>query len=278
MTEGAQVWIGCKTNYVFSDFRVDSSLQDKSITCEILDMNQLFHALKQADTHERHHGRQYRTEVRLKQQGNRPLLKFTMGGGMGQPDLSFNVFIRILCEKEIESIIAPPLDDNNLQIVVPNLQELMVFVERLKNTSCTNIVFRCQTNLSEEDDLLNGHGKRPRPSTEGDGGSGHTATFVVYAEHFLASFCLKYENVERVMPRRSEEDEDEEEPEQRNNVLDQHVSVTVEMKQFARFFAAVGDVNPLRMSMYLVDQRALVLSVHANNGNTTMVAYIPAMV
>lgn len=310
VTDGVQVWVGCRTDYLFTDFRLDSSYKEHSITCEVLDLNQLYHVIKQAEARERHHSKAYQTVIRLARTGSQPLLKLSMQGVQGQPDLSYDVPVRILSDREIESMSAPPLEDDRVQVVVPNLTELTTFIDKLKSTSCDSVTFAAQ---GKPIVLLTGGHKRGRGSTGSDSSVPLMATLVIHAEHFLGSFSLKYDAVEllpqpRTTPHRSRRTElagevgegegegvggntpqpgddnddndaerDEEEEEEWMHPEDHKATVTVEIKEFARFFSAVKEIQPTRVSMYLVDQSALVLSVYAS-GNTTMVAYIPAKV
>lgn len=292
LLDGVQVWMGCRTDFLFSDFRCDSHYAEQSITCEILSMQQLMHILKQADMRQ-HSNRTNPPIMRLARNGSKPVLKLTMqGASQYLPDLSYDVPIRILSDAEIERMQAPPLEDDHVQVVVPNLFELATFVDKIKSSACDSITFSAQafsSELSRDDEHGGDRAGYKRGRSSGTVGP-QLATFHVLADNYLASFSLMYDAVEMIPRPRDREGEGEEDgveeeeggsarrrPHSTNGVDDEcsAATVSVEVKKFARFFSAVREITPTRMSLYLVDQRALVLSVQAS-GNTTMVAYIPA--
>jgi hypothetical protein len=295
VADGVQVWIGCQSSVLFSDMICNSSNAEQSITCEVLDLTQLIHIVKQAEVRERARPSASQVLMRLTKAGNRPLLKVSMDGLSGQPDLSFDVPLRILTDRDIQGMAPPPLEKERLQIIVPDILELTTFIDKLKNTAADSVTFSAR--------VLTPAG--PRPSTddeaEDDGGDEATAramrrrrreavplpyaSLVIYAEHFMARISLKYEAVQLLeAPNAGKfriEDNDDGDDDSGGaaaaTARDPHVAtVTVETKKFARFFSAVKEISPNTISMYLVDKRALVLSVYADGHSTTMVAYIPA--
>ncbi|CAD2219137.1 HUS1 checkpoint protein [Angomonas deanei] len=259
--DGVQVWVGCRTDVIFKDFRCESHYKENSITCEILDMQQLFHIVKQIDVQERKNGKKvYHTLLRLSKRNEKPIIKLTMQSLFDQPDLSYDVPVRILTDQEIESITAPPLDNKHVKLLVPNLAELAGFVEKIKNTTCESITFEC----TEPTETFGGL-KRGR-----DSDNRQRCNFSVHAENFLASFSLTYDGVEQIIDDKTDSEEDDDE-----QVEYQTASVTVDVKKLARFFSAIKDMTPNRVSLYLLSD-ALVLSVSAYNESTSMVSYVPA--
>ncbi|CBZ34229.1 hypothetical protein, conserved [Leishmania donovani] len=286
--DGVQVWMRCQSSFLFSDMVCDSGYDEHSITCEVLDLAQLIHIVKQAEARERsHQGTTSRVQMRLARNGRYPLWRVAMQGLSGQPDVSFDVPLRILGDREIQSLSPPPLEKQHLQILVPDMLELTTFIDKLKNTAADSVTFSARVLMpptprrgAEDGEAEDADGgaevrrgvKRPRVKD-----TLPLASLLIYAEHFMARFSLKYEAVELVEhPEREDDDEgDDDDGDAVNDV--RIATVMVETRKFARFFSAVKELDPMKMSMYLVDRRALVLSVFAV-GNTAMVAYIPARV
>lgn len=278
-SDGVQVWLSSRTDYIFSEFHCDSSYKEKSITCEILDMAQLHQTIKLADSRGKSQSGQASLRLSKAADTKQPLLKIFIQGTPGMPDLVYDVPVRILSDAEIESIQAPPLDDERLQIAVPNLTELTTFVEKLRNTSCDLVTFSAQESaLSlpgyEERVPPLGH-KRDRESSR------PLATLIVHAENFRGSFSLRYDDVEMVeQPQDSNDshnsnEEEEEETRRGGSARLRSASISVEIKRFSRFFSMVKEVLPTQVSLYLMDKKSLVLSVRGVGG-TTLAAYIPA--
>ncbi|CAM36539.1 conserved hypothetical protein [Leishmania braziliensis MHOM/BR/75/M2904] len=276
--DGVQVWMRCPSSFLFSEMICDSGYEEHSITCEVLDLAQLIHIVKQVEARERsHQGTASRVQVRLARNGRCPLWRVAMQGLPGQPDVSFDVPLRILGDREIKSLSPPPLERQHLQILVPDMLELTTFIDKLKNTAADSVTFSARV-------------LTPRLGADGgDGGAGAClgvkrprardilplASLRIFAEHFMARFSLKYEAVELIeQPERDDDGGDEDDDGGAVGGISE-ATVVVETRKFARFFSAVKELDPMKISMYLMDQRALVLSVFAA-GNTAMVAYIPA--
>ncbi|KAG5478621.1 hypothetical protein LSCM1_06024 [Leishmania martiniquensis] len=283
--DGVQVWMRCRSSFLFSEMICDSGYEEHSITCEVLDLAQLVHIVKQAEARERsQQGVTPHVQVRLAKKGRCPLWRVCMQGLSGQPDVTFDVPLRILGAREIQSLLPPPLERDHLQILVPDMLELTTFIDKLKNTAADSVTFSARVltppalRRGTEDDVAEGGDdaagvhvgvKRPREKN-----AIPLASLRIYAEHFMARFSLKYDAVELVQQPAREDDgsaEDDGRPDEEARVA----TVMVETRKFARFFSAVKELDPVKISMYLMNHRALVLSVFAI-GNTAMVAYIPA--
>ncbi|TPP51391.1 Hus1-like family protein [Leishmania donovani] len=231
--DGVQVWMRCQSSFLFSDMVCDSGYDEHSITCEVLDLAQLIHIVKQAEARERsHQGTTSRVQMRLARNGRYPLWRVAMQGLSGQPDVSFDVPLRILGDREIQSLSPPPLEKQHLQILVPDMLELTTFIDKLKNTAADSVTFSARVLMpptprrgAEDGEAEDADGgaevrrgvKRPRVKD-----TLPLASLLIYAEHFMARFSLKYEAVELT-------------------------------RKFARFFSAVKELDPMKMSMYLVD-------------------------
>ncbi|CCW68255.1 unnamed protein product [Phytomonas sp. Hart1] len=282
--DGVQVWVGCHTKSLFSDFRCDSHDEEQSITFEVLDISQFIHSIKQAGMRPRWSAEAKPLVMRLGRSGKRPVLKLTMQGHQGLPDLSYDNPIRIFSKREIEGMRTPSLGDERLQVVIPNVVELTTFVERLKNAQCEHVTFSAQRHTPSVDALhssvLN---SKTRNSQNGRVSNGAAlapphATLMISAGNFFANFALSYDAVEMIPRKDSDTDnaQNDENDSEEENIEEPHaVVVMVGVKKFARFFSSVRDIDPTRTSVYLVHNAALVLSVYTSNG-TTMVAYIPA--
>lgn len=210
-----------------------------------------------------------------------------MQGLAGQPDLSFDVPLQILSDLQIQSITAPPLERKRLQVIIPDMAELTTYIDKLKNTAADNVEFfaRVLPDRSQQEQHGRAGSKRGRVSASSAG----RATLVIHAEHHMASFSLKYDAVELLEQPGScssgedtEAEEDEHRSSHHRSQMEQHddgggqtATVAVDIKYVARFLSSVRDVEPIKISMYLMDKRALVLSLFAN-GNTTVVSYIPS--
>ncbi|KAG5504343.1 hypothetical protein JKF63_04792 [Porcisia hertigi] len=285
--DGVQVWIKCQSSVLFSEMVCDSRYDEHSITCEVLDLAQLIHIVKQAEARDRsHQGNTSRVQVRLARNGRCPLWRVAMQGLSGQPDVSFDVPLRVLGDREIQSLFPPPLKHQHLHIMVPDMLELTVFIDKLKNTAADNVTFSArvvtqstsqrgaesnEAGVNDDDCTRVCHGvKRLR-----DKGVPRPASLLIRAEHLMARFSLKYEAVELIEPLECE-DGSGHDGEDGGSVDDVRMAtVVVDTRKFARLFSAVKELDPEKMSMYLMHHRALVLSVFARE-NTTMVAYIPA--
>ncbi|KAG5478817.1 hypothetical protein CUR178_05396 [Leishmania enriettii] len=283
--DGVQVWMRCKSSFLFSQMICDSGYEEHSITCEVLDLAQLIHIVKQAEARERsQQGAASHVQIRLSRKGRCPLWRVAMQGLSGQPDVTFDVPLRILGDREIKSLLPPPLQRQHLQILVPDMLELTTFIDKLKNTAADSVTFSARvltppaTRRGTEDAMAEGdeggagvhHGvKRPRIKD-----TIPLASLLIYAEHFMARFSLKYDAVELVQqPEREDDGGVDDDGGTADDI--RVATVMVETRKFARFFSAVKELDPVKISMYLMDHRALVLSVFAI-GNTAMVAYIPA--
>lgn len=303
VTDGVQVWMGCRSSFLFADMICSSNNEEQSITCEVLDLAQLIHIVKQAEARIRADASAPQVLVRLTKSGKRPLLKVSMDGLPGKPDLCFDVPLRILTDRDIQGMVPPSLEKQRLLVRVPDIVELTTFIDKLKNTAADGVTFsarvlgsaaapRLSVNEGEEDGVDEGRrrSKRRRDDDDEPEELPH-ASLVIYAEHFMARISLKYEAVQLMEKPNlhsstgaedGEEDggsdaEGESRPATAQESVDV-VTVTVETKKFARFFSAVKDISPDEICMYLVDRKALVLSVYAAGNNTTMVAYIPARI
>lgn len=267
-----QVWMGCPTEFLFKDFRCDSHYKEQSITCKILALQQFMHILKQANGR---HGENV-TIMRLARNGNTPILKLTMqGASQNLPDLSYDVPVGILSDRDIESIQTPPLDPDHVQVVIPSFAELTTFVDKIKSSACDCVTFNVQGYSS----AVSGGGGHKRGRDTGSAAP-RLGLFQIYAENVIASFSLKYDAVEMIPRPRDDSDADADSEQGHNEQAkedeeERAATVTVEVKKFAKFLSAIKEINPTRASLYLVAERALVLSVHAP-GSTNMVAYIPA--
>ncbi|KEG08487.1 HUS1 checkpoint protein [Trypanosoma grayi] len=277
-TDGMQVWAGCRTESVFSDFQSQSRNADNAIYCEVADLARLVHILRQAE-------RCPHVGVKLTSNAaRRPALRVSLQGVLPHLDISHDVPVRVLSEAEVLSISAPPLTSEVLQLALPSLTELTLFVDKVRGTSCERMTFTAQGNA------------RPPRSTAADGGGGATCSLVIEAECFLGSFALKYNAVPLCERDDDDEEEEEEEAEEggdekadgavknrdrkrRRREKDDagmlHATVEVEVRRFARFLA-IKEVTPLQVMLHLVDGKAVVLSVAAAGG-TTLVGYMPAL-
>ncbi|KPI86060.1 hypothetical protein ABL78_4862 [Leptomonas seymouri] len=288
VADGVQVWMGCKSSFLFADMICNSNNAEQSITCEVLDLAQLLHIVKQAEVRERAHPSASQVLMRLTKSGKRPLLKVSMDGLSGQPDLCFDVPLRILTDRDIQGMAPPSLEKRRLKVMVPDILELTTFIDKLKNTAADNVTFSARVltpavprpSMEDEDEEYEeyaegcandgGAGNRRNRKRRRESGVLPYASLVIYAEHFMARISLKYEAVQLMeMPAAPNFKEVEAD-------ATGDATVTVETRKFARFFSTVKDISPDEICMYLVDRRALVLSVYAAGNNTTLVAYIPA--
>ncbi|KAK7195834.1 Checkpoint protein HUS1 [Novymonas esmeraldas] len=284
-TDGVQVWMACESSFLFSEMICESGNSERSITCEVLDLAQLLHIVKQAEVRERSPlGSNPHVQIRLARSGRCPLWRVAMPGLSGQPDISFDVPLRIISDRESGGLAPPPLQQHHLHIVVPDMMELATFVDKLKNTAADSVTFAARAlrrgrrdgGAAPHDDEGGVDGRHSRKRRR-DGDDIRRAALVIHAEHVVARFSLKYEAVELAPPPShgaEDADGDEEADEDEDGDADA-ATVTVETRKFARFFSAVRMLDPVKISMYLVDERALVLSVYAV-GTRSMVAYIPA--
>ncbi|PWU85109.1 putative Checkpoint protein HUS1 [Trypanosoma cruzi] len=257
--DGMQVWAGCRTQAIFSDFQSQSQLQENAIFCEVADISQLFHIMRQAE-------RCPNVTIKLtKNAARRPALRVSMQGVRPHLDISHDVPVRVLSELEVRNISAPPLESEVVQIVLPCLTELSKFVDKVRSTSCDRMTFTVRDN------------------ERADGAAATSCTLVVLAECFLASFALKYSSVKKC-EREGENDADfdgegdgngGDKPKHRDDKSMAYASVSVEVRRFARFLA-IKEATPLQVVLHLVDGKAVVLSVFASGG-TTLVGYMPAV-
>ncbi|ORC83712.1 HUS1 checkpoint protein [Trypanosoma theileri] len=283
LADGSQVWAGCRTESIFADFHAQSHQPDNAIYCEVADLSRLLHVLRQAE-------RCPNVSIKLtKNAAKRPALRVSMQGVLRHLDISHDVPVRVLSEAEVQNISAPPLENEVMQVILPSLTELMLFVDKVRSTSCERMTFTAQANAQGNDMAVS-----TNPPT---------CSLVIDAECFLANFALKYNSV-RLCEREEDEDgEEEEETEgdedsqhddsgkknknnnnnkrkrrrrEKDEVAMQQATVTVEVKRFARFLA-IKEITPLQVVLHLVDGKALVLSVSASGG-TTLVGYMPAVV
>ena len=298
VADSVQVWLGCKSSVLFSDMICNSSNEEQSITCEVLDLAQLIHIVKQAEVRERAHPSAAQVLMRLTKSGKRPLLKVSMDGLSGQPDLCFDVPLRILTDRDIQGMSLPSLEKRRLQILVPDIMELTTFIDKLKNTAADSVTLSARVltplavprpSIEEEEGDEDREGQE-NAEDDGSGGNGRRsgkrrrerdllpyASLVIFAEHFMARISLKYEAVQLMeMPETDNAAGEGEEERRVGATATPTATVTVETRKFARLFSTVKDINPDHICMYLVDKRALVLSVFTAENNTTMVAYIPA--
>ncbi|KPA84107.1 hypothetical protein ABB37_02202 [Leptomonas pyrrhocoris] len=299
---GVQVWLGCKSSSLFTNMVCNSSDTEQSITCEVLDLAQLIHIVKLAEVRERAHLSASQVLIRLTKTGQRPLLKVSMDGLAGQPDLCFDVPLRILSDRDIQGMVPPPLEKRRLKIMVPDILELTTFIDKLKNTAADNVTFsarvltpavprrsaeeEAEDDEEAEEDYPNDASAMARRKRKRKRGSGVLpyASLVVNAEHFMARISLKYEAVPLMETPEAQNGAEEEVDDARRDAPmaaaadrdNRLTTVTVETKKFARFFSTVKAISPDEICMYLVNKRALVLSVFAAGNNTTLVAYIPA--
>ncbi|KAH9593525.1 Checkpoint protein Hus1/Mec3 [Trypanosoma melophagium] len=283
LADGSQVWAGCRTQTIFADFHAQSQHPDNAICCEVADLARLLQVLRQAE-------RCPNVSIKLtKNAAKRPALRVSMQGVLRHLDISHDVPVRVLSETEVQNISAPPLEDEVMQVILPSLTELMLFVDKVRSTSCERMTFTAQANLQSNGATVSTH-------------SPPTCSLVIDAECFLGNFALKYNSV-RLCESEEEDNnnEDEEDTEgdddgqdgdrnsnnnsnkrkkrRRDNdddVAMQQATVTVEVKRFARFLA-IKEITPLQVVLHLVDGKALVLSVSASGG-TTLVGYMPAVV
>ncbi|ESL07046.1 hypothetical protein TRSC58_05271 [Trypanosoma rangeli SC58] len=259
VADGMQVWASCRTQSIFGDFQSQSQRQDNAIFCEVADLSQLLHIMRQAE-------RCPNATIKLtKNAARRPALRVSMQGARPHLDISYDVPVRVLSELEVRSISAPPLESDVVQLVLPGLTELSMFVDKVRSTSCERMTFTAQGNQ------------------RADGTAAASCSLAIVAECFLASFALKYNSV-RLCGGDGDDDagggwEGDNSggggPDSRDDMAMVHASVSVEVKRFARFLG-VKEVTPLQVVLHLVDRKAVVLSVSASGG-TTLVGYMPAM-
>ncbi|RNC54681.1 HUS1 checkpoint protein [Trypanosoma cruzi] len=257
--DGMQVWAGCRTQAIFSDFQSQSQLQENAIFCEVVDISQLFYIMRQAE-------RCPNVTIKLtKNAARRPALRVSMQGVRPHLDISHDVPLRVLSELEVRHISAPLLESEVVQIVLPCLAELSRFVDKVRSTSCDCMTFTVRDN------------------ERADGAAATNCTLVVLAECFLASFALKYSSVQKC-EREGDNDADfdgegdsngGDNLKHRDDTSIAYASVSVEVRRFARFLA-IKEATPLQVVLHLVDGEAVVLSVFASVG-TTLVGYMPAV-
>ncbi|KAF8307202.1 hypothetical protein TcBrA4_0020610 [Trypanosoma cruzi] len=232
--DGMQVWAGCRTQAIFSDFQSQSQLQENAIFCEVADISQLFHIMRQAE-------RCPNVTIKLtKNAARRPALRVSMQGVRPHLDISHDVPVRVLSELEVRNISAPPLESEVVQIVLPCLAELSKFVDKVRSTSCDRMTFAVRDN------------------ERADGAAATSCTLVVLAECFLASFALKYSSVQKC-EREGENDADfdgegdgngGDKPKHRDDTSMAYASVSVEVRRFARFLA-IKEGHPSRLCCIL---------------------------
>ncbi|PWU93895.1 putative Checkpoint protein HUS1 [Trypanosoma cruzi] len=113
--DGMQVWAGCRTQAILSDFQSQSQLQENAIFCEVADISQLFYIMRQAE-------RCPNVTIKLtKNAARRPALRVSMQGVRPHLDISHDVPLRVLSELEVRHISAPLLESEVVQIVLPCL-------------------------------------------------------------------------------------------------------------------------------------------------------------
>ena len=244
-SDGSQAWTSCRTEALLSDIRLESR-NDNTIFFEVLDMNQLLQGLKCAE-------RSHNVCMKLAKIDTRQVLKLTMQAQAASThDVSHDTAIRILSEADIDAIVAPPLESNVLQIALPSLGDIALFIDKLKLAGCAEMTFSAKVSLES-------------PSTN---------SLVVSADTFTASYSIRYENVEHIMRNKKRDAADDDDGGGDEEELLEG-SVTVEIKKFCRFLA-VREVSPQRIIFHLVPERAAVLSAYAA-GDTNLVFYIPAV-
>lgn len=259
VTDGTQIWTSCRVSTLFSEFRIESSRQN-IIFIEVPDMSILSYALKNCE-------RALNPTLKLaRSDQGASLLKLSYQHSVTHHDASYDIPIRVLGDADIDGIVAPPLERDVLQVVLPNLSETALFLEKARAaTQGSMLTFTLQ---------------RGQP---GRGGSSLTLT----THTMTASFSLQYQNVDIPSSTkdgrkrgREEHDGDEaglhdvEEEEADADEL-QSSTVSIDAKRFVRFLS-VREVNPVKVVAHLVNQRAVVLSAYAS-GETNLVYYIPAM-
>ncbi|KAF5217575.1 hypothetical protein ECC02_009577, partial [Trypanosoma cruzi] len=240
--DGMQVWAGCRTQAILSDFQSQSQLQENAIFCEVADISQIFYIMRQAE-------RCPNVTIKLtKNAARRPALRVSMQGVRPHLDISHDVPVRVLSELEVWHISAPPLESEVVQIVLPCLTELSKFVDKVRSTSCDCMTFTVRDN------------------ERADGAAATSCTLVVLAECFLASFALKYSSVQKC-EREGDNDADfdgegdsngGDNLKHRDDTSTAYASVSVEVRRFARFLA-IKEATPLQVVLHLVDGKAVVL-------------------
>ncbi|RNF09478.1 HUS1 checkpoint protein [Trypanosoma conorhini] len=253
--DDVQVWASCRTQAIFGEFQSQSQQPESAIFCEVADLSQLLHVMRQAE-------RCPNVTIKLtKNAARRPALRVSMQGARPHLDISYDVPVRVLSESEVRSISAAPLESDVVQLVLPSLTELSMFVEKVRSTSCERMTLTARGNQ------------------RADGAAAASCTLVVVAECFLASFALKY-NSARLCERGGDGDEEDDNsggggPDGRDDAAMVQASVTVEVKRFARLLG-IKEVTPVQVVLHLVEGRAVVLSLSASCG-TTLVGYMPAV-
>lgn len=266
VADGLQVWAGCRTEAVFGDFHSQSQLQDNAIYCEVADLTQLLRVMRQAE-------RCPNVTIKLtKNAARRPALRVSMQGALQNIDISHDVPVRVLSEVEVRGISAPLLENEVVQLVLPSLTELSMFVDKVRANACDRMTFTVQPNRRSDGTTTT--------TTTGTAALSSSWSLVIVAECFLASFGLRYNSVQLCEREDAEVDNNhsngsEEDNSGRDNATLSQASVTVEVKRFARFLAFTN-VTPLQVVLHLVDEKAVVLSVSAAGG-TTLVGYVAAM-
>jgi hypothetical protein len=223
------------------------SRNDNTIYCEIIDVGQLLQAARCGE-------RSRNVTMKLAKTQNQQLLKVSMQSSETRHDVAHDVLVKVLSEAEVQEIVAPPVDDDQvLPLVLPPLGEMSAFVERCRSAGCALITFRGKAALSPVNE--------PPPKSN---------LLVITSESPEASFAATYAGVERVARVRQANDDADD----RASAIES--SVTVEARKFYRFFS-VKEVNPRKVVVHIVHHKALVLSAFAY-AETSVVFYIPAQI
>ena len=246
LADGTQVWTSCRSENLFADLRLEAS-RENTIYIEVDDISLLFFAMRQCE-------QATTAAMKLARHENTQLLRVMYQHRHTLHDVSQDIPIHVLGESEISAIVAPPLERDVVQVVLPNLSEISLFTEKVRS--------------SAHGALLTFAAARAVP-----GGPTSTNLFTITANTFTATFSLQYQGVEMpaIAPPETRDDEDEGVAETRNVA-----AVTIDARRFHRFLG-VREVNPIRVVAHLVEERALVLSAYAV-GETNLVYYIPASV
>ena len=121
IADGCQAWTSCRTESILSDVRLESR-NDNAIYMEILDSSSLIQGLRCAE-------RSSNCIIKLAKIDTRQVLKLTMQSlAATSHDISHDTNVRILSEADMDALQAPPLESNVLQVGLPSLIDITVFV------------------------------------------------------------------------------------------------------------------------------------------------------
>lgn len=284
---GVQVWVECRTNRVFKEFRCQSPYNN-ALVCDVLDTKHLCHVLKNADKLKRAGEEDeggaggYEREVRLSKSTTtgQPLLKLSFKSAKGLKHERYDIPIRLRSQSEIEQMQVPALNDTeSVHVQLPHLGELAYFIDTVKGARCSEVSLEAKVLPVLPSGLYNTSTRTSTSSRKsGRGREEREASLAVEATHDYAHLRLFYSSVPRTPPPvdQGEEEEEETESGRPSTTVRMDAKVAVPLKKFAPFLAVVRSMEPSLASMHLVHERALVFCFcHARCAN--IAAYIPAI-